>query len=119
MAELVHEEQQDEERREGPAPEQRVRTDGDDHRQRCGDETELRQSEEQEFQLEQPLEAENERRGDRPEDAARPHAQGTLRMDRPFVEAGLLRRPRREERFVPGYVRAHAFKVARHRLQPS
>ena len=30
--ELVHEEQQDEERGELPAPEQRVRTDGDDHR---------------------------------------------------------------------------------------
>jgi hypothetical protein len=119
VAQLVHEEQQDEERREGPAPEQRVGADGDDHRQRRRDEPELRRGEEQEFQLEDPLEAENERSRDRPEDAARPHAQGALRVDRPFVEARLLRRQRREERFALGDVRAHDFKVARRRLPPS
>ena len=75
--------------------------------------------EDQEFQLEEPLEADYERRGDRPEDAACPHAQGALRVNRPLVEAGVLRRQRREERFVLGDVRAHAFKVARHRLHPS
>jgi hypothetical protein len=46
-------------------------------------------------------------------------AHDTVRVDRPFVEARLLRRPRREERFVLGDVRAHAFTVARHRLPPS
>jgi hypothetical protein len=62
VAELVHEEKQDEADREAPAPDPRIGRDGDEHRRRGREDLELEDREERRLELEEQVAESRERR---------------------------------------------------------
>ena len=91
VAELVHEQQQDEADRELPAPEERVGADRDQHRAGDGQELELEDRGEDELELPE----QEPERGDRRPEPAQDVARGLRPLDRRVVVRRLLGLARR------------------------